>query len=113
MTRRPLGTSVDRVVRAMSDRNIEAFLGCYTADATIEDSNDNVLARGHSELRARYEPMFELYPELRVEGSDRIANREFVVQREVVRGRGSADETHIAVYQLGVDGLITRERLLR
>jgi hypothetical protein len=106
-------TSVDRVQHAMSNRDIDALLGCYATDASIEGSNDNVLARGHNELRARYEPMFEMHPELRVEGTDRIETHGFIVQREVVRGRGSADEIHIASYQLDVDGLIKRERLFR
>jgi hypothetical protein len=106
-------TSVDRVLRALTDRNIDAFLGCYASNATVEDANNNVLARGHRELRARYEPMFAMHPELRVEGSQRIEIRGFIVQREVVRGRSSQDEIHVAVYQLGIDGLIVRERLFR
>lgn len=102
---------VDRVLAALNAHDLDAFVACYAPDATVEDGHDNVAARGHDELRARYGPVFERYPELRVEVLSRTGAGPFVVQQERVSGRGDT-ELHIAVY-LVQDGLVARERLLR
>lgn len=101
---------VDRVLDALNAHDLERFVACYADDATIEDGHDNVMAAGHDELRARYGPMFERYPEVRVTPLHRIDVGSFVVQHEEVTGRGEP-ERHVAVY-LVRDGRIARERLL-
>jgi hypothetical protein len=101
---------VDRVLEALNTKDVDAFVACYADDATIEDGDDRVLVRGHAQLRERYGPMFERYPQLRVEGGRRIEAGAFVVQDETVTGRGDP-EHHVAVYKLAND-LIVRERLL-
>jgi hypothetical protein len=101
----------DRVLVALTAHDLDAFVACYAEDATIEDGYDRVAARGHDELRARFGPQFADYPELRVELISRTIVGEFVVQEEVVTGRG-AHHRHVAVYLIE-DGLIRRERLFR
>ncbi|HEV7640995.1 MAG TPA: nuclear transport factor 2 family protein [Gaiellaceae bacterium] len=102
---------VDRVLVALNARDLEAFVVCYAADATIENGHDDVFVRGQDELRSRYGPLFEQLPDLRIEAVGRTVVGEFVVQEEVVTGRGEP-ERHVAVY-LVRDGLIARERLIR
>jgi hypothetical protein len=99
----------NRVLAALNAHDLEAFVGCYTEDATIEDGYDRIAARGHDELRARFGPQFEEYPELRVVLISRTVVGEFVVQEEEVTGRGD-HHRHVAVYLIE-DGLIKRERL--
>jgi hypothetical protein len=101
---------VGRVLAALNARDLEAFVACYAEDATIEDGYDRVAARGRDALRERYGSMFERFPDLRVEATQRTDVGAFVVQEETVTGRGD-HERHVAVYQLA-DGLIVRERLL-
>lgn len=101
---------VDDVVAALNARDVERLVACYADDATIEDGYDKVGAHGRDELRARYAPMFERFPELHVEPGWRTQVGEFVVQEERVAGRGDG-ERHVAVY-LVRDGLIARERLI-
>ena len=101
---------VDRVLEALNAHDLEAFVACYGPDATIEDGHDRVGARGHDELRARYAPAFENFPDLRVERLSRTQVGPFVVQEERVTGRGEPAR-HVAVY-LVEDDLIVRERLL-
>lgn len=107
----PMSAVIDRVLAALNARDLEAFVSCYTAEATIEDGNDRVLARGHSEIRNRYGSMFEVYPALNVEPLGRWKVGSFVVQEERVTGRAAESERHIAIYQLDNE-LIVRERLL-
>jgi hypothetical protein len=99
----------DRLLAALSAHDLEAFVACYAEDATIEDGYDRIAAQGHDELRARFGPQFEEYPELRVEMISRTIVGEFVVQEEEVIGRGD-HHRHVAVYLIE-DGLIKRERL--
>jgi hypothetical protein len=98
---------VDRVLVAL---NAHDFVACYAGDATIENGHDEVLVRGHDELRARYGPLLEQLPDIRVEALTRTDVGDFVVQEEVVTGRGEPAR-HVAVY-LVRDGVIARERLL-
>jgi hypothetical protein len=101
---------LDRVLEALNARDLDAFVDCYTEDATIERDFDNVVVRGHAELRARYGEMFERFPELHVEPLYRLETGTFVVRHEEVTGRGEP-ERHSAHYQLR-DGRIAREVLL-
>jgi hypothetical protein len=101
---------VDRVLEALNARDVDAFVACYGADATIEDGYDHVGARGRDELRARYGAMFEKYPDVHVDPGWRTEVGSFVVQEEMVTGR-AGHERHVAVYQIEND-LIVRERLI-
>jgi hypothetical protein len=103
---------VERVLAALNAHDVEAFVACYAPEATIEDGGDAVVARGRDEIRARYEPMFDRFPDVRVERLTRSAVGEYVVQEERVTGRGGDAERHVAVYTIR-DGLIARERLLQ
>lgn len=104
---------IDEVLRALNAHDLDAFLACYAPDATIEDGHDNVLARGHDELRARYGQMFAERPDSWVEGFEPIEVGQFVVQEEVVSHQGGLEDLrrHVAVY-LVRDGVIVRERLI-
>jgi hypothetical protein len=102
---------VDRVVVALNAGDVDAFVACYTEDATIENGHDTVMVRGHDELRTKYGEMFERMPDIRIEALTRTDVGDFVVQEERVTGRGEP-ERHIAVYFLQ-EGRIKRERLLR
>jgi len=101
---------IERVLEALNAQDVDAFVACYAEDATIENGHDEVVARGHEELRSRYGPMFEQMPNVRVEALTRTDVGAFVVQEEVVTGRGEP-ERHVAVYLLA-DGRIKRERLI-
>jgi hypothetical protein len=101
---------VDRVVAALNERDLDAFVECYAPDATIGDGHDRIRASGHGEFRALYGAMFERYPDIRVEAGWRTTVGEFVVQEETVTGRGG-HERHVAIY-LVVDGVIARERIV-
>jgi hypothetical protein len=101
---------VERMLVALNAHDLDAFVACYADDATIENGHDEVFARGHEELRARYGPMFEQLPDVRVESLSRTEVGAFVVQEEVVTGRGDP-QRHVAVYLVEGDRIV-RERLI-
>jgi hypothetical protein len=105
-----MSDAADRVLEALNAHDVEAFVACYAPGATIENGRDEVVARGHDELRSRYGPMFEQSPEVRVTALSRTDVGDFVVQEEEVSGRGEP-RRHVAVYLVD-GGLIARERLL-
>ena len=109
---RPMNNVIDRLLAALNAHDVEAFISCYSPDATIEDGHDRILAKGHSEFRERYSPMFETYPSLHVEPLNRWTVGSFVTQDERVTGGGPGSDRHIAIYQIEND-LVVRERLLR
>ncbi len=100
---------VERVIDAVNAHDLEAFVACYTQEAAIEDGYDQVLARGHDELRRRYGAMLERYPRARWQVLHRIDTGAFVVQYEEVTGRGETSR-HVCVY-LVQDDRIGRERV--
>src|SRR5262245_39868402 len=101
---------VDRVLAALNEQELDAFLAGTTPDATIGNGLEEIRASGHNEFRALYGAMFERYPNLQIEAGWKTAVGEFVVQEETVTGRGG-HERHVAVYLL-VDGVIARERII-
>ena len=103
-------TIVDRVIAAIAENDIAAFVNCYTEDATIENGHDQVVARGHDELRERYGPMFEKSPDIEIHVGWRTTVGDFVVEEETVTGRGE-EQRHVAIYLIR-DGKIARERLV-
>jgi hypothetical protein len=104
---------IERVLNAANARDLEGFVSCYHEQAAIEDGAGKTLARGHAQIRARYGPMFERLPALRVEArSPRWNAGAYVVQEEEVVGRAPDPERHIAIYRVE-EGLIAHERLLR
>ncbi|MCX6430890.1 MAG: nuclear transport factor 2 family protein [Actinobacteria bacterium] len=107
-----MSTVIDRVLAALNAHDVEAFVACYSPEATIEDGNDRVFARGHEEFRDRYGQMFVAFPSLHVEALSRWTVGSFVAQEERVTGRGTESEIHIAIYKVEND-LVVRERLLR
>jgi len=107
-----MSVTIDRVLAALNTGDLDAFLSCYEADATIEAGHDTILARGHAEIRDRYHQMFETYPALRVKALGRWTVGPYVVQEEELTGRAPETERHIAIYRL-TSGAIAREWLLR
>lgn len=107
-----MDSTIARVLVAINAHDLDSFVDCYDLHATIEDGNDLVLARGHHEIGVRYGTMFETFPMLYVETDDRWEVGSYVLQKEVVTGRSTEPEHHIAIYQLK-NGRIMREELLR
>jgi len=101
---------VDRVVAALNEHDLDAFVECYAPDATIGDGREQIRATGHDEFRALYGCMFERYPNLHVEPGWRTTVGQFIVQEETVTGRGG-HERHVAIY-LVIGGVIARERII-
>jgi uncharacterized protein (TIGR02246 family) len=85
---------------AYNARDLERFLDCYTEDVVIEDGAGNLLMRGREEMRRRYGPMFEAYPNLHCRVVSRIRIGDYVVDEERITGRKPEEEHGVAIYRL-------------
>lgn len=103
---------IDRVVAALNRGDLDGFVAAYAVNATIEDGEGVVLARGHDGIRRRYRQMFADFPNLRVRPRRRWSVGEYVLQDERVSGRLRSEERQIVVYRV-VDEQIAREQLFR
>jgi hypothetical protein len=106
-------SAADRVIDALNAHDLEAFVACYAADATIEDGHDRILAAGHDALRARYGRFFEEHPAAQWKALMQVEVGSFIVQHEEQALDGGVEPSrHVCVYLLDND-VIARERVLR
>jgi hypothetical protein len=100
---------VDRQIAAFRDRDLERFLGCYTASVKIRDFDGNMLMDGPEAMRGQYGPLFRDSPHLSVEIPRRMVAGDYVVDEEDLSGfilAGFPPEMHAVVVYRVRDGLI-------
>jgi hypothetical protein len=96
---------------AYNAHDIEAFLSWYASDAVIRHADGRVLLQGHTEMRRRYQLMFDQNPELTAQVPTRIRAGRWVVDEEKVR---LADgELHVVVGYEVREGLIHSVVMMR
>jgi hypothetical protein len=103
---------VDAHVEAYNARDLDGFVACYAADCVIEDASGTVLARGHEELRARFDAVFRASPELHCEIVYRVRVGEYVVDEERITGRVGGDQHGVVISHVTGD-VIDHQRFVR
>lgn len=105
----PAETLVQRQLEAYNARDIEALLACYAPDAEHHQLHGGLLARGHEQLRPRFQTRFA-EPDLHAELLGRTLIGALVVDHERVtrnfpEGRGTVEM--LCVYEVE-SGLIRK-----
>jgi len=77
---------VDRQIAAFRDRDLERYLGFFSADVRVSDFDGNVLMDGLEAMRGTYGPLFRDSPHLRVEIPRRMVAGDYVVDEEELSG---------------------------
>lgn len=96
---------VQQQVEAYNQGAIEAFVACYSEDATVTDLGQNeTLGRGRAAIREHFGELFETFPDLHCEVKEQFRVGEYVVLNEHVTGTGEPRDT-LALYRVE-DGLI-------
>ena len=103
---------VQAQLEAYNDRDLEAFLACYTDDCIVEDGAGNRLLTGKLEMRPRYQSLFAASPTLHAEIVHRTRIGRHVVDEESITGRVPDMRRAVAIYRVN-DGLIEHVRFLR
>jgi hypothetical protein len=105
---------VERQVEAYNRRDLDAFVGCYSPEAVLEDATGTVVMQGHEAMRRLYADMFAASPEVHAEIATRIRVGEYVIDEELVTGlRGSSDEVRVAVIYHVSGDVIDRVQTIR
>ena len=79
---------VARQVQAYNQRDLEAFVACYTSDALVETEvdGDSQVIRGHDAIRSLYGQCFEASPELYCEVKSQLQVGSYMVYEEYITG---------------------------
>lgn len=102
-------------VAAYNDRDIAAFVGCYSADAVILAADGTAAAVGRDAIRDMYQEWFARNPNLHVHVRARIAVNDWVIEEEEISGlapREGPNKLHAAIVYGVRDGLIHRAQVL-
>jgi hypothetical protein len=103
-----------RQLEAYNNRDIDAFMSCYSSDCVVEDAEGNILMTNAEQMRERYSKLFNGNPNLHCKLVSRIVVGNYVMDEENVAGKeGSQEITHVvAIYRIA-EGLITHVRFIR
>ncbi len=96
-------------LKAYNDKALDAFMACWHPEAEFYAHPDDLLAKGHAQVRARHELRFT-EPDLHGELISRIALGDRVVDQErVTRNMDGVKMVLdvVAIYEI-IDGLIRR-----
>ena len=100
---------VDRQIAAFRDRDLERYLGFFSADVRVSDFDGNVLMDGLEAMRGTYGPLFRDSPQLAVEIPRRMVAGDYVIDEEHLSGfilAGFPPEMHAVVVYRVQDRLI-------
>lgn len=99
---------VEEQLLAYNAKDLERFIEAYSTDVVIEDGADNLLMRGHDQMRERYKALFEANPELHCRIASRMKIGKYVVDEEEVTGvRGSPTPVRaVVVYRIEEDKIV-------
>ena len=103
---------VQAQLEAYNARDVDAFVACYADDVVVEDGRGRELTRGRAQLRDDYAQLFAQFPELHCEIVHRISVGEYVIDEEIVSGRGAESIHAAAIYRIE-HGQIVHVRFLR
>jgi hypothetical protein len=103
---------VEAQLIAYNNRDVDAFLACYSNDCIIEDGTSARLMTGHAEMRPAYQRLFTSSPELHCKIVHRTRIGSYVIDEEEITGRVPDVRRAVAIYHV-TGGLISHVRFLR
>jgi len=100
---------VQAQLNAYNDRNIDAFVACFSEDVCVRElETGEVLAEGREAFREMYAALFDTCPELHATLVNRIVHGPVVVDHERVTGmQNDTPQEAVAIYE--VDGANIRQ----
>ena len=105
---------IEEQLLAYNARDLERFITTYSADVVIEDGENNLLMRGHDQIRERYGALFMANPELHCRIGNRMRIGKYVVDEEEVTGVSTSPTPIHAIVIYRIEGdKIVHVRMLR
>ncbi|MFC4785139.1 nuclear transport factor 2 family protein [Nocardioides sp. MAHUQ-72] len=84
---------------AYNAHDVDAFVACYATDAEIVDGAGVTLMAGHAEMREKYAELFAHHPDVHADVGERLRERDWVVDHEVVH-TGTGARGYLVAYRV-------------
>ncbi|MGE5221745.1 MAG: nuclear transport factor 2 family protein [Omnitrophica WOR_2 bacterium] len=99
---------IEEQLQAYNTRDLKRFLSAYSPDVVIEDGEDNMLMKGHDQMRERYQALFDASPELHCRIVNRLKIGKYTVDEEEVTGwQGSPTPVRaIVIYRVDAEKIL-------
>lgn len=99
---------IEEQLLAYNARDLERFIAAYSANIVIEDGANNLLMKGHDQMRERYGAMFKANPELHCRILNRMQIGKYTVDEEEVTGSSNspAPMHAIIIYRVEEDKIV-------
>lgn len=99
---------LDEQVLAYNARDLDRFIATYSPDVVIEDGENNVLMRGHEQMREEYGALFDAKPQLHCRILTRLRIGNYTVDEEEVTGVSNSPTPHraIVIYRVEEDKIV-------
>ncbi len=103
--------TVQKQLDAYNVQDLDAFMACYADDVVLSGDDGRAVLEGKAAVRARYADVFARFPNNHATLMGRLNIGPYVIDSEMVTGRGDAPFYVICKYTLR-DGLIRRAEFL-
>lgn len=104
---------IEEQILAYNARDLERFIATYSPDIVTEDGENNLLMRGHDQLRDRYGALFISSPELHGRIISRMRIGKYTIDEEEVTGfKDSPTPRHAIVIYRAEEDKIVHVRML-
>lgn len=101
---------VQKQVESFNERDLDAFVNCYTNNILVTNYPSDTLYIGRSLMKEKYKDFYERTPTIEVKVSNRITIGATVIDQEVVT-INNRQHLQVAIYE--VDGRIKSMRFIR
>ncbi len=106
LTSTPGSDMIANSVRAYNEKDIEAYLACFSPGVEVYNAAGVLMCRGKEKLRESFGVIFHNQPTARRTILERISSGNRIVERELVAGiKGTPDASVTSIYELE-NGLI-------
>ena len=100
------GDMIANSVKAYNEKDIEAYLACFSPDVEVYNAAGVLMCQGKDKLRESFDALFRNQPNTRRKILERISSGNRIVERELVAGiKGTPEASVTSVYELE-NGLI-------
>jgi uncharacterized protein (TIGR02246 family) len=103
---------VQRQLDAYNAQNLDAFCACFAEDCVLSELNGAATQHGIAAVRARYQTLFDTYPENHAALVNRIVVGDVVIDHEDIT-RAPGERINAAAIYTVKDGLIARVDFVR
>ncbi|MDZ5473973.1 nuclear transport factor 2 family protein [Bacillus sp. 31A1R] len=98
---------VERQLKAYNEKDIDAFMACYSEDVHVYAFPNIVRMSSNEEMRVHYKKLFDTYPNMNAEIVKRIEQHPYVIDHEKITGRKEEPFHATAIYEIK-DDIITK-----